>query len=81
MQNNEIHEAGYDALAIGIIKQAAKDYRKYLRAEKRHPEEEYVVAHRKELEVFFRSEWYKMLSDVPGKYVIDRIRKEVGFES
>ena len=30
-----------------------------------------------ELEEFFRSEWYKKLTEVDGEYLMERIRNEV----
>lgn len=66
----------YENLANAIVVLAAKDYRVALRKRKRHPgshEAQYRVS---KLEGFFRSEWYGILTDVDGEYLMERIRKE-----
>ena len=65
----------YENLANAIVVLAAKDYRVALRKRKRHPgshEAQYRVS---KLEGFFRSEWYGILTDVDGEYLMERIRK------
>ncbi len=57
---------GYQALANGIIEQAVKDYRDALRRLKKHPD----------VEEFFHSSWYGVLTQVDPDYLIDRLRKE-----
>ena len=69
----------YKELTNAIIQQAAIDYRNALVGigyERRSPE--YVI---KECEEFFRSDYYSLLTKVPGEYLIERIRKEVQNES
>lgn len=57
-----------EALANGIIVQACKDYRTALKWDNRQS-----IA---EIERFFRSEWYKMLTSIDGEYLIAKLRKE-----
>ena len=57
-----------EALANGIIVQACKDYRTALKRDNRQS-----IA---EIERFFRSEWYKMLTSIDGEYLIAKLRKE-----
>lgn len=54
----------YQLLANAIIIQAVKDYRNA-----KHP------ATRKELERFFRSEWFSILSNLNGEYCLSSCRK------
>lgn len=55
-------------LANGIIVQACKDYRAALKLDDKQS-----IA---EIERFFRSEWYKMLTSIDGEYLIAKLRKE-----
>lgn len=64
----------YQDLANAIIIQAVDDYRKALNgiSYNSHAPEEIV----KEIEKFFRSEYYLALTKVNGEYLIQQIRKE-----
>jgi hypothetical protein len=67
---------GYQALANGIIEQAVKDYREALRKLKKHPDDKAAMKEATELEDFFRSSWYGVLTQVDPDHLIDRLRKE-----
>ena len=67
---------GYQALANGIIEQAVKDYREALRRQKKHPDDKAAMKEAMELEKFFHSSWYGVLTQVDPDYLIDRLRKE-----
>lgn len=66
------------ALANAIVMRACKDYRKNYRLHIRtyrvgdKPDEKLA-----ELEKFFRSAWYRVLTDIDGEYLMERIREEV----
>lgn len=64
----------YQDLAHAIIVQAVEDYRKALNgiSYNSHPPEEIV----KDIEKFFRSEYYRALTKVNGEYLIQQIRRE-----
>lgn len=68
---------GYQALANAIVIQAAKDYKSAIRTLKKHPKSRSAQAEITNLEEFFRSGWYSMLTDVDGEYLIKRLRKAV----
>lgn len=53
----------YENLANAIIVQACKDY-----AEKRY---------RPDVECFFKSEWFKALTDLDGKELLEELKKKV----
>ena len=70
VKNKQYHEL-YNA----IILQAVNDYRKALGGvgyDSKPPE--YVIM---ECENFFRSQYFSLLTKVPGEHLIERIRKEV----
>ena len=68
----------YTAIANAIILQACRDYRRAYKVHLRtyslggKPHEKLV-----ELECFFRSDWYKILTSVDGECLMKRIQKEV----
>ena len=67
---------GYQALANAIIKQAVKDYRAALKILRRHPDSKAAMAEAMELERFFHSGWYGVLTEIDPDYLIKRLRKE-----
>lgn len=67
---------GCQALANAIVKQAAADYREALRALRRHPDSRAAMQTAMEIEDFFHSDWYGVLTDIDPDYLIDRLRKE-----
>lgn len=71
-------KTNYDAqsLAIGIIEQAAFDYIKAMRGEPFYqshlsPEEMF-----EDCENFFRSEWYRTLTEVDGEKLMEDLRRK-----
>ena len=63
----------YDDLIIAIIKQAADDYRLALHGGRDRLYQPTVT----EIESFFRSTWYSLLTDVDGEMIIKRLKEEV----
>ncbi len=59
----------YENLAAAIILQAVKDYRRALKSDAKE--------HCKEIERFFRSDWYRVLTKVSGEMLIQKLREEV----
>ena len=64
-----------DNLAIGIIAMAAEDYREALKTRSNKCSRFSV----KEIEQFFRSQWFGRLTDADPEYIMERIRDEVDF--
>lgn len=60
---------GYKELANAIILQAAKDYRKALKHDER--------GRKREIEKFFRSAWFSILTNISGEMLIQKLRAEV----
>ena len=67
---------GTQALANAIILQAARDYKTALRILKRYPQNREARDKAIELERFFRSAWFGVLSPVRPDYLIQKLRKE-----
>lgn len=67
----------YEALARAIVRNAAREYVDALRALRRNPDNENAARMKEENERFFRSEWYMMLTDIDGEYLIRKLQEEV----
>ena len=72
----DYNEEGIENLVNAIILQAVKDYRKALRGFSLNGKSSTAVI--AECERFFRSEWFRVLTNVDGEYLIINIRKEYG---
>lgn len=64
----------YNNLANAIIVQAVKDYRKALILYSRDPMKDKNANEVAELECFFTSEWFDLLSDLNGKSIMEKVR-------
>ena len=74
----EVHYDPYEELGNAIVIQACNDYKKAYKQSLRRSgivgETDEELA---ELEEFFRSDWYKQLTEVDGEYLMERLRNEV----
>ena len=77
MASKNLAENPYEKLANAIILQAVSDYRAALKKVKKNPKNHDAIDEALQIEKFFRSEWYQVLTSVDGEYLIDRLRKEV----
>lgn len=70
----------YQAIANAVVEQAAKDYRQALLQQKKEPNAPEHAARVRDLERFFRSDWYGVLTDLDGECLMagmrDMVRKE-----
>lgn len=64
----------YEALARAIVTYAAREYVDALR---RNSANEEAIRMKEENERFFHSEWYMMLTDIDGEYLIRKLQEEV----
>ena len=71
-----INDEGIENLTNAIVLQAVKDYRKALKGFSINGKSSSAVI--ADCERFFRSEWYRQLTNVDGEYLITNIRKEYG---
>ena len=74
----EVSYDPYEELGNAIVIQACHDYKKAYKQSLRRSgivgEADEELA---ELEEFFRSDWYKQLTEVDGEYLMERLRNEV----
>ena len=68
----------WEALANAIIEQAAKDYRAARRKLLKDPYSINALKTVKEVEVFFRSDWFKVLTPVDGPMILKMLKEECG---
>ena len=67
-------EMGYQDLANAIVVQAAEDYRNALKGiSYNHYSSEIII---KTLEKFFKSGYFKILTNVSGDYIIYKLKEE-----
>lgn len=67
----------YENLANAIITAAAKDYMAALKILKKSPTNVTAKDTVRQCEKFFRSDWYSVLTDVDGEFLIRRLKEEV----
>ena len=70
----------YQALANAIVELAAKDYRTALKYHYKHPENAEYKANVAELEEFFLSGWFELLTDLDGRTLMINLRRMVKAE-
>ncbi len=63
-------DENYEMLASAIIEQAILDYRKALRGLRYKPKDMGLQQRRCELERFFLSSWFSVLSDLDGPRIL-----------
>lgn len=75
-------EAGYEGLAAAVIRQAAVDYENALacvngrrKCTVRHPMET-ALYELSSCERFFTGQWIRVLSELDGPYIMNRIQEE-----
>lgn len=78
MAGKYLAEEPYERLANAIILQAASDYRRDLKKLKKNPQNRDVMNEVLQIEKFFRSPWYQVLTTVDGEFLIQKLRKEIG---
>lgn len=67
----------YQALANAIAELAVKDYKKALKQHHRFPDNRDYADEVTDLERFFRSGWYGILTDLDGEYLMTAVRRMV----
>lgn len=66
----------YENLANAIILLAVKDYRKARKKAKYHPKNKKAKFMIDDCEIFFRSDWFKMLTAIDGEQLLKQLREE-----
>ena len=67
----------YEELANSIVLQAVKDYREALGILRFSPKDKNAGISKNEIERFFRSGWFGLLTNINPEMLISRLRKEV----
>ena len=75
--SKNLAEDPYERLANAVVLQAVSDYRVALKKIKAHPKDREAISEALEIEKFFRSGWYSILTDVDGEYLIRRLQDEI----
>ena len=70
----------YQALANAVVEMAVKDYKQALKQHYRFPDNEDYKTEVANLERFFRSDWYVMLTALDGEYLMAGVRRMVRLE-
>ena len=73
-KRERVEDYDYERLAEQIIIRAAKDYRNALKRLHKHPENPTALATKEEIEMFFRSKWFQVLSDIDPNVLIEGIK-------
>ena len=73
-------EYGYESLALNIVIQAAKDYRKALRDLRKDPDDFDANVNMDDCERFFRSVWCETIISVNPEILMKKLQKEAGFD-
>ena len=71
---------GYIQLAHAIVAVAAESYKYTLLAVRSHTQSDSVYRRKAELESFFLSEWFGLLSGLDGRYFIKRMQEVYYFD-
>jgi hypothetical protein len=66
----------FEGLANAIIIQAAVDYRLALKQLRQNPDCQPAIRMKYEVERFFRSDWFSMLTRVDGPELLARLKTE-----
>ena len=77
-KRERVEDFDYERLAEQIIIRAAKDYRNDLKRLYKHPENPTTLATKKEVECFFYSQWFTVLTKVNPNVIIKGIQEEIG---
>lgn len=71
---------GYTALAHAIVASAAESYKYTLMAVGNHTRSDSIYRRKEELEKFFLSKWFNLLSGLDGKRFIEKMREVYYFD-
>jgi hypothetical protein len=67
----------FEELANAIILQAAKDYRKALKQISQSPNDIIALSKKQDIERFFRSRWFEVLTSIDPEMLIRKLNAEV----
>lgn len=67
----------YENLANAIVLAAVDDYREVLQRWQQFPEKQAYIAEKRELERFFRSGWFSILTNINPEVLMEQLIQEV----
>lgn len=67
----------YESLANAIILQAVKDYRVALKKLRKNPRNQLALSEKQEIESFFYSRRFSVLTNVDPQIIVDGLQREV----
>ena len=67
----------WEALVNAVVLKAVEDYRKARRKVRRFPGQKGAQEMIREVERFFCSKWFLMLTDMDGKTILENLKREV----
>jgi hypothetical protein len=67
----------YEMLANAIILRAVRDYRDSLKKLKKYPKNKSALYTKREVERFFHSDWYALLTAVDPEVLLAKLKREV----
>ena len=70
------YENGWEALADYIIFRAVLDYQICRQKVRRYPDHKTAARTVREVERFFRSRWFSILTDADGNKLLERLKRE-----
>ena len=68
---------GWDDLAEAIILRAVEDYRHTNSRLRAKPEDDRLQKRKEEIEEFFRSSWFQVLTDLNGRQLLHQIQVDM----
>ena len=71
---------GYIQLAHAIVIVAAESYKYTLLAVRHHTKSDSLYRRKEELESFFLSDWFRLLSGLDGRYFIKKMQEVYYFD-
>ena len=77
-KRERVEDFDYKRLAEQIIIRAARDYRNALKRLYKYPENPTALATKEEIEMFFYSQWFTVLTKVNPNVIIKGIQEEIG---
>ena len=77
-KRERVEDYDYERLAEQIIIRAAKDYRNALKRLYKYPENPTALATKEEIEMFFYSQWFTVLTKVNPNVIMKGIQEEIG---
>jgi len=67
---------GYRELASAIVLQAVKDWRSAAKTLRKRPRYELAIKLKADCERFFRSGWFETLTNVDGRVILQKLKRE-----